>query len=409
MTEPVNVLHSITRMIVGGAQLNTLYTCRLHDRARFLPTLLCGPELGSEGDLLTGARESVPTVVVPSLGREIRPFRDLRAYRSIVSHLRARPYQIVHTHTSKAGILNRVAARRCRVPVVIHTAHGWQWTHARGGGMNRFIIEAERRAARITDRIIVVADKDREKGLEAGVGRPEQYVTIESAVPLEDFNPDATDGAAVRRELGIPPDAPVAGTVGRFAYQKAPEIMLKAAMTFLAAAKNAHFIYVGDGPLRESLTRRLQTERFAGRLHLTGIRRDVPAALAAMDAFALASRYEGLPRVVVEAMAMGKPVVSTPADGVTELVKEGETGHLVSFEDSQELAAGLLSLTGDPERSRAMGAAARRMVSERFDLKAMVRRIESVYSELLEAKGVSRAGIGEFPAGERHNASGGTG
>jgi glycosyltransferase involved in cell wall biosynthesis len=376
-------------MIVGGAQLNTLYTCRLLDPGRFRATLLTGPEQGAEGDLLTTARAEVPTVLIPSLGREIHPLRDFTAYRAILSHLEETPYTVMHTHTSKAGILARYAARRRRVPVVVHTAHGWQWTHARGGGMNRLIIEAERRAARLTDRIIVVTAKDREKGLEAGVGRPEQYVLIESAIPLEEFDPEAVDGCAFRTELGIPLDAPVVGTVGRFAYQKAPEVMLEAAMKVLSRSPKAHFVYVGDGPLRDRLVRGMEAREARHRLHLTGIRRDVPAALAAMDVFALSSRYEGLPRVAVEAMAMGKPVVTTPADGVVDVVAKGETGFLVPFEDSESLAQALLSLVRDPDRARAMGQEGRRRVRPRFDVKAMVHRIESVYTELLQEKGVT--------------------
>jgi glycosyltransferase involved in cell wall biosynthesis len=389
MRDRIEVLHPITRMIVGGAQLNTLYTCRLIDKDRFRATLLTGPELGSEGDLLSTAREQVPTVVISSLGREIRPWQDVRAYRSILSHLGQNRYSIVHTHTSKAGILARFASHRRRVPIVVHTAHGWQWTHARGGIMNRLIIESERRAARVTDRIIVVAERDRQKGLEAGVGRPEQYVLIESAIALDEFDPRAVDGETFRTELGIPLDAPVVGTVGRFAYQKAPEIMLQAALKVLSRSPRAHFVYVGDGPLRDRLVSGLGLEEAGSRLHLTGIRREVPAALAAMDVFALSSRYEGLPRVAVEAMAMGKPVVTTPADGVVDVVIEGETGCLVPFEDPGALADALLRLIHDTDRARAMGEEGRRRVRSRFDVARMVRRIEELYEEVLEEKRIA--------------------
>jgi glycosyltransferase involved in cell wall biosynthesis len=326
-------------------------------------------------------------VVIPALGREIRPWRDLRAYRAVQEHLRRNRYAIVHTHTSKAGILARLAAHRLKVPVIIHTAHGWQWTHARGGGMNTMIRASERRAARYSDRIIVVAEKDREKGLAAGVGRPEQYVLIESAIPLDEFDPGVADGARFREELGIPPGAPVAGTVGRFSFQKAPEIMLAAAMTILAREPEAHFIYVGDGPLRTQLVERISGEG-RERLHLAGIRKDVPAALAAMDVFALSSRYEGLPRVVVEAMAMEMPVVTTPADGVVDVVKENTTGYIVPFEDSESLAGRILSLLKDRGQARQMGAAARPLVLERFEIGQMVRRIEDLYREVLTEKGI---------------------
>jgi glycosyltransferase involved in cell wall biosynthesis len=376
-------------MIVGGAQLNTLYTCRLLDRRRFRATLLTGSELGSEGDLLSTARDEVPTVVIPSLVRDIRPRKDLAAYRSIATHLRAGAYSVVHTHTSKAGILARYAAHRRGIPVIVHTAHGWQWTHARSRGMNRLIIEAERCAARFSDRIIVVSERDREKGLEAGVGRPEQYVLIESAIPLDTFDPAKVDGAAFRAEFRIPLDAPVVGTVGRFAYQKAPEVMLEAAMKLLSRSPCSHFVYVGDGPLRERLLNNLGRVDARKRLHLAGIRRDVSAALAAMDVFALSSRYEGLPRVAVEAMAMGKPVVTTPADGIVDVVEDNLTGNLVPFEDSEALAQAMVSLINAPARARAMGAEARKRVLPRFDVNEMVRRIEATYVQLLGEKGIA--------------------
>lgn len=387
MNARVRVLNSITRMIVGGAQLTALQTCRLLDGSRYEPTLMTGPELGPEGDLLTRARtEAFPTVLIPSLGREIRPWRDAVAYRAIRSHIDGGGYSIVHTHTSKAGILTRLAAHRAGVPVILHTAHGWQWTHARGRVMNRIIVRSERAAARYTDRIIVVAEKDREKGLAAGVGRPEQYVHIESAIALDEFDPERVDRRRFRAERRIPFDAPVIGTVGRFAYQKAPEVMLKAALRLLDRRPEVHFVYVGDGPLRSAVLRDLGITTGHPRLHLVGIREDVPSILAAMDVFVLSSRYEGLPRVAVEAMAMGKPVVSTPADGIVDVVVDGKTGLLVPFEGHEELADATLSLIDDRNRMRAMGEEARRTVFPRYDVRSMVKRIENLYEELLAKK-----------------------
>src|SRR5262249_52808872 len=162
------------------------------------------PELGSEGDLLSLARSTVPTHIVPSLGRELNPIHDLEAYRAIKVFLQREQFQIVHTNTSKAGILVRRAARACGVPVIVHTVHGWQWTEARTGMMNRFIIASERWAARMSDRLIVVTEKDRDKGLRERVGRPEQYVLIESSIRLDRFQPDPTKRREFRLAHGIP-------------------------------------------------------------------------------------------------------------------------------------------------------------------------------------------------------------
>lgn len=374
-------------MILGGAQLTVLDLCRFLDPTRFEATLLTGPELGPEGDLLSVAREAgIRTRIIPSLGREIRPVRDFQAYRGIRRHFEETRYDVVHTHISKTGILGRQAARQAGVPAVIHTAHGWQWTLARSAAMRRFIINCERWAARRADRIIVVAEGDREKGLSAGVGTPDQYVVIESAIALEAFDPDRVTGQRIRRELGIPAAAPVAGTVGRMAHPKEPAVMLQAARRILTEHVEAHFVYVGDGPDRSTVLAGLGEFRDHPRLHLPGLQRDVAPYMAAMDVFLLSSSSEGLPRTVVEAMALGKPVVSTPAGAVPDLVIEGETGHLVPFADAAGLAAATLSLLREPQRGRALGGAARGRVIERFDVLRMVRRIEALYLRVLSEK-----------------------
>jgi len=385
----MRVLQAITRMIVGGAQINTLDLCRYVDRQQFETTLLTGPDLGPEGDLLSVAGVTdLPVVLIPKLGREIRPARDAAAYLDIRAHLRRHPYDLVHTHVSKAGLLVRHAARRRRIPAIIHTAHGWQWTLARSERMKRFIIACERWAARFTDRIIVVAEGDREKGLREGVGRPEQYVVIESAICLDDFDPTRVSGSVTRRELEIPAEARVAGTVGRFSHPKEPEMMLRAAGRILEAREDFHFIYVGDGPQREAVLSGLGSLRDHPRLHLVGLRHDVPRWVAAMDVFLLSSSSEGLPRVVVEAMALEKPVISTPAGSVPELVIEGRTGCLVPFGNDEALAEAALALLDDEPRAGRFGREARRGVVTRFDRESMVRRTEALYADVLAEKSV---------------------
>lgn len=369
--------------------MTALDLCRFLDRQRFETTLMTGPELGPEGDLLAAAGVTgLPVVLIPKLGREIRPVRDTGAYLDIRSHLRRHPYDVVHTHVSKAGFLVRHAAHKRGVPVIVHTAHGWQWTLARSERMRRFIIGCERWAARFTDRIVVVAEGDREKGLREGVGRPEQYVVIESAICLDDFDPKRVQGGEVREELGIAPGSRVAGTVGRFSHPKEPEVMLRAARRILEAREDAHFIYVGNGPDREAVLSGLGDFRSHPRLHLVGLRHDVPRWVAAMDVFLLSSSSEGLPRVVVEAMALEKPVVSTPAGSVPELVIEDRTGCLIPFGSDEDLAGAALGLLNDAPRAGRFGREGRQRVTARFGRESMVRRTEVLYEEVLDEKGV---------------------
>jgi L-malate glycosyltransferase len=209
-------------------------------------------------------------------------------------------------------------------------------------------------------------------------------VLIESAVPMDAFDPRRVDGAAVRAELGIPVRAPVAGTVNRFAYPKEPQLMLEAARRILEARPDAHFIFVGDGPLRDKTLACLGDLPRHPRLHMTGVRQDVPPLVAAMDVFLLSSKVEGMPRAAVEALALGKPVVSTPAGGVGEIVVNGKTGFLVPHGDAVALSENTLRLLGDPEQGRALGAEGSRRVRKRFDVRLMVERISALYEQLLE-------------------------
>lgn len=388
----IRVLQCITRMMVGGAQLTLFYNVTRGNTTRFRYEVATGPQTGPEGNLLDETCRLVPTTVIPNLVREIRPWREAAAYRELRTLLHdppqpeLGPYTIIHTHVSKAGILARRAARGARTPIVVHTAHGWQWTHPTRGALNQLMVRSERWAAQFTDRIIVVSEGDREKGLAAGVGRPEQYVLIESAIPMEAFDPATVSGISVRTERGIPLDAPVAGTVGRFAYPKEPRLMLDVAHRVLEANPRAHFIYVGDGPERDAVLGEYAEVVDHPRLHLLGLRDDVPAVIAAMDVFVLSSSLEGMPRAVIEAQAMGKPVVSTPAGGVPEVVLPGKTGVIAPFADAEALSQGILGLFNDPARAREFGAAGSALVRERFDVRRMITRIEAVYEELLASR-----------------------
>jgi glycosyltransferase involved in cell wall biosynthesis len=205
--------------------------------------------------------------------------------------------------------------------------------------------------------------------------------------------------------LGVAENVPVVGTVGRFAYQKAPEVMLEAARRILEARPEAHFVYIGDGPLRSEVLGAMGDFADHPRLHLMGLLENVAPVVAGFDVFLLSSRYEGLPRVVVEAMALAKPVVSTPADGVIEVVRDGVTGKTVPHGDAEALANAVLSILEAPEKGRAMGREGRALAIRRFDLKSMVERTEALYDSVLQEKGLlpasARVGAGKMSWGVR--------
>jgi len=379
---PVRVLHVITRMIVGGAQENTMLSCALIDGSRFTSELLTGPETGLEGELHTESRaRGVVLHVESSLVRAIHPVKDIVALWRLMRFMRRGRWDIVHTHSSKAGILGRVAARMAGVPSVVHTVHGWGFMPGQPPAVHALYVFLERLCARLCDTLIVVAAADREDGLAHGIGTPRQYRLVRSGIEVAAYRDVATSSAEARSRLGLPGDAFVVGSVGRLSRQKAPLDLLEGFARLARELADAHLVIVGDGPLRTAVEARIAALGLTGRIHLAGLRRDVPHLLRAFDVFALASHWEGLPRVFPQAMAAGLPVVATRVDGAADAVEDGVSGILVDVGDSAALGRALVRLASDPELRRRMGAAGRARVEE-FSAERMVRQLEDIYAAL---------------------------
>ncbi|RLC78504.1 MAG: glycosyltransferase family 1 protein, partial [Chloroflexi bacterium] len=302
------MLHIITRLIVGGAQENTMLTAVLLDPSRCAVDVVSGPQTGSEGSLIEEFRtRDIPLTIEPALVREINPLKDLLALFRLTRFIRRGRYTIVHTHSSKAGILGRWAAYLAGTPIIVHTVHGWGHHDRQSPLVRRSYILLERVTQRITDKLIVVSPRNIEKGLADGIGTPEKYITIRSGIELDRFRRPSRSREDVRAELGIPVDSAVVGTVTRLSPQKAPLDFLDAAAHVAAQQPNVHFVIVGDGPLRADVEAQVVTLKLTERIHLTGLRRDVPDLLHSFDIFALSSLWEGLPRVLPQAMAAGLP------------------------------------------------------------------------------------------------------
>jgi len=383
----IPILHPITRLIVGGAQENTMYTAALLDPTRYRIEVLSGPQTGPEGSLIEEVRaRGVPLTILPTLLRQVSPLNDARALLALIRLMRRERYTIVHTHSSKAGILGRIAAKLAGVPIIIHTVHGWSFHEHMVPAVRWTYILLERCTARFTDALIVVAQPDIEKGLRAGIGKPEQYHLIRSAIPLDEFDPAGVDRDAARHALGLPLDAPVLGNVGRFSAQKNPLDWVRVAGKVARQLPDCHFLLVGDGPLRAEVEAALVAEGIAERTVLTGLRRDVPQLLATMDSFLLTSLWEGLPRVIPQAMAMRVPVVANRADGTAEAITHGETGFLCAPGNLDEAAAYCVQLLTQPDLRAAMGARGREFALQEFDVRQMVTQIDRLYQELLARK-----------------------
>lgn len=391
---PIRVVHIITRLILGGAQENTLYTAiGQHRDPRFDVTLLCGIDEAGEGNMFSEANHSgVKTVVIPSLLREIRPLTDLKAFVDVYRFLRKGSYAIVHTHSSKAGIIGRLAARSARVPVVVHTIHGMAFHEFQSAWRNRLYIALERLCTALSDRVISVSQRLREGALEHRIGRPDQHITIHSGIELDLFL-SARDQLSVpeaKRRAGIPPDALVVGKIARMFPLKGHDQFLAAAAEIARQMPETHFLLVGDGPLRDELQASVERLGLGGRVVMAGrvSPEAVPEYIQAMDVVVHTSLREGIARVLPQAGAVGKPVVTFYLDGAPEVVRDGVSGYLTPPLDVHRVAMRTVELLRDPERRRAFGEAGRAVAVAHFSVERMVEHINALYLELLDEHGI---------------------
>jgi glycosyltransferase involved in cell wall biosynthesis len=390
----MRIVHIITRLILGGAQENTLLTVEgLHHRHKDDVTLITGPAEGPEGDLFDRAESlGLKVEVMPDLVRAVRPPTDLRAYRLLRRAIRRLRPEVVHTHSSKAGILGRAAAWHERVPAVVHTIHGLPFGPSETPWKNRLYVALERLAARRCHAIVSVCDAMTEQALAAGVGRPEQYRTIYSGMDVEAFLHPPRPRSAVRRELGLADDEVAFATVARLFERKGHDDILAAAPAVLAANPNVRFVFIGDGILRDLLI--AEAERLGVRhailfLGLVPPGR-IPELLSAVDAVVHPSLREGLARVLPQALLTGRPVISYDVDGAREVVLP-ETGILLAPRDVPGLGAAIVRLAADPSLRDAMGREGRRRFADQFRHETMTDRLRSLYEELLATRDPSRA------------------
>lgn len=383
------VLHPITRLIIGGAQENTMLTAELLQQAGWRVDIVSGPQTGSEGSLIEIVQErGIPLVLEPTLVREVNPVKDLLATWRLARLMRQGQYTIVHTHSSKAGIVGRWAAKLAGVPVIVHTVHGWGHHERQHPLIRAYYIWLEKLTLPITDKLIVVSALNIEKGLADGIGQPDNYLVIRSGIELDRFGHPQVPRAETRAAWGIPQEAVVVGSVTRLSPQKAPLDFVQAAALVAQQYPQTYFVMVGDGPLRSEVEALAAKLGMADRLVLTGLRRDVPELMAAFDIFALSSLWEGLPRVLPQAMATSLPIVATACDGSAEAITEGVNGFLVPPGEPKALAERLCQLLADPVLAKQLGAAGYARAAE-FSDRGMVEAIADLYRELLAKKGLA--------------------
>jgi glycosyltransferase involved in cell wall biosynthesis len=394
----VRVVHVITRLIVGGAQENTLQTVAdQHHLFADDVSLITGPPLGPEGSLMDRAqRDTFPVFLVPELRRSVHPWRDWKSYRSLIRLLREIQPDIVHTHSSKAGILGRAAAAALGIPAV-HTVHGASFHYGQHPVLFRAYVLAERWAALRTAHFISVADAMTSAYVGQRIDRPERFTTICSGFDVEPFLSPPRDPAVVRAQWGLTPEHFVIGKVARLFHLKGHEFLLQAAPAIVAAHPQARFLLVGNGILREPLHRQIDKLGLADHFIFTGLvpPEEIPELIHAMDVVVHTSQWEGLARVLPQASIAGKPVVTYDVGGAREVVIPGETGYVLPRDTVSELAEAVCMLANDAELRKRLGARGRELLTDQFRHQTMTRRIREVYGAVLNqrARCLDAAGV----------------
>lgn len=384
----LRIVHIITRLIVGGAQENTLLSCEgQHDRGHDV-TLITGPPIGPEGSLLERARRYGYRVeIIDSMRRAILPGRDFFTYRWLIRRLGALRPDVVHTHSSKAGILGRWAASSVGVPAVVHTIHGLAFTASTSALANRVYRSLERVTAPKTTKIVCVADAMREQSLASHIGRADQYVTVYSGMETGPFLNPPLSRQEVRRQLGLAEEHVALGTIARLFHLKGHDDLLDLAPRLCSHLPNLRFLWVGDGLLRESFERRMTQMGLRDRFILTGLvpPSRIPELTGAMDLLVHPSRREGLARALPQAALAQKPVITYDIDGNREALIEGVTGFAIPPFHQAKLTDAIARLIADSALRRRMGEAGRSFALGRFDAKVMVEALEGVYRDALNS------------------------
>lgn len=379
MNTKIKVLHVITHLPIGGAQDNTLYTVELLDKKKYDISLCCN----LDGELVERAKkvEAVKLFDIPFLGREVSPYRDIRAFLSLYKLFKEEDFTIIHTHSSKAGLLARLAAVLNKTPIVIHTIHGFAFNDFMNGLKKNFFIYLEKLLAKWTDVLITVSNLNKKKIIDLNIAHENKIKNIYSGIDLSLFTNKRND--EFRKELNLENDHLLLGSVGRLSNQKDPITMIEAFGIISKPFPNAHLALVGDGELKGKILEKIDQLKLNDRIHLTGNKNNPWSVYHSMDLFIMSSIYEGLGRSITEALSCGVPVVCTDVEGVPEIVRDNITGILVRPKDSNKLADAIIRTLNDMETAKKMAEEGRRFVNDNFDVNKMVNDIDSLYNTLL--------------------------
>ncbi|MBX3324727.1 MAG: glycosyltransferase family 4 protein [Nitrospira sp.] len=383
------ICHIITKLELGGAQEVALHVVSHLDPTKYRAILISGP-----GGLLTEEAQHLPHVEVrllPELGRQIHPLDDLVALVRLTKLLRRLRPSIVHTHSSKAGILGRWAAWFAGVPVIVHTIHGYGVTPVQPRWLKWLLVMLERITGWVTTQWIAVSHADIKKGLAWGLFG-NNVLLVRPGIDPRPFQQvmEPTDRERLRKELGARTETPLIGTVACLKPQKAPEDFIEVAKLVTASLPNVRFILIGDGELRTKVEALIAHHHLQDCVHLAGWRRDIPAVMHALDIFLLTSHWEGLPRVLLEARVSDLPIVATKVGGADEVVIEPTMGELCEAGDINGLAKAIIRMLSSPEKPSVVRTAEPSPLPCEFHISETILQYERLYDRLLSP---SQAGM----------------
>lgn len=382
-SRPIRVLE-VMEATIGGTKRHLLAMVRGLDRSTF-DVEVAAPEVRSEAFDDVSFTTEVQAAGIKqhfiAMRREIAPLSDASCFSQLFALMVHGRYDLVHTHSSKAGILGRFAARLAGVPVIVHTPHGFYFLNQKAGPKQSFYLQLERLAGYATDRLIALSPTELSEAVDNSIIRPDKVALIENGIEL----PKPPDTAVLENlRSSIAPGAQqLVCTVARFTPQKGPFDFVRMAGVLLQTVPGVQLVWCGDGELRAEVEKLAQEVGVANRLHFLGYRTDVLDIMAAADIFVLTSHWEGLPYTVLDAMALGKPVVATAAVGTRDIVQDGITGLLTPVGDPRAAAQAIARLLTAPQEAHSMGVAGKQLVLRRYSQDAMVKRTGQLYLDLV--------------------------
>jgi len=377
---------------MGGSAQNTLQTCEKLC-GKYETILIHGLSYESrmterekriiEDGVENVKAKGVKVIPLPAMVRSIRPFKDFKALMWLIWLMVKEKPDIVHTHSSKAGILGRLAAKISGVPQIIHTPHGHVFYGHFGPLTSKAFLRVEKIFSKFTDRMVALTDGEKDDYINLSVCPAEKILKIHSGVDIKQFMSRNGNRVEKRRSLGLDQNGAVVGFVGWLLPIKGPDYLLKAMDHVWQAHPETSLVLVGKGDLDLELRAEALRKNVNGRVKFLGWRDDVDEIIPLFDILVLPSLNEGMGRVLVEAMAAAKPVVASRVGGIPDLVRDGQTGYLVPPADEKALANGIIKLLDAPENAKRMGLRGREH-GQQFSLEAMIEKLDNLYSELTE-------------------------